>query len=63
MFECYTVFSIGGENIKTVTLRLSDDLHKKIKLLTVNEEKTLQDYITQLIEKDLNERQSDNKKK
>lgn len=46
--------------IKTVTLRLSDELHKKIKFLTVEEEITIQDYITQLIENNLKQRQKDN---
>lgn len=59
MFECYNEFINGGDTIKTVTLRLSDELHKQVKLLTVNEEKTIQDYITQLIENDLLKRKTD----
>ena len=39
--------------MKTITLRMDDDLHKKIKFKTVKEETTIQNYITELIKKDL----------
>jgi predicted DNA binding CopG/RHH family protein len=53
----------GDDGIKTVTLRLSDDLHKQMKLLTVQKELTIQDYIVQLIEKDLKQYSSDEQTK
>ena len=53
----------GGGIIKTVTLRLSDELHKQMKLLTVKKEMTIQDYITRLIERDLQNEVSDNQQK
>ena len=49
--------------IKTVTLRLSDEIHKSIKRLTVEDEITIQDYIAKLIESDLNRRKSEAKQK
>lgn len=39
--------------LKTITLRVDDELHKKIKLETVKEEITIQNYITELVKKDL----------
>lgn len=36
--------------IKTVTLRLPDELHKKLKLLSVNSEISMQELLTTLIE-------------
>lgn len=39
--------------LKTITLRLDDEVHKTIKIKTVQEETTIQDYITKLIMKDL----------
>lgn len=53
----------GGGIIKTVTLRLSDELHKQMKLLTVKKDMTIQDYITRLIERDLQNEVSDNQQK
>lgn len=46
--------------IKTVTLRLSDEDHKDLKRLTVEDEITIQDYITSLIRADSEKRKSDN---
>lgn len=40
--------------MKTVTLRMEDEFHKKLKLKMVNEEKTMQDYIIELIANDIN---------
>lgn len=39
--------------IKTITLRLEDDLHKQLKLKTVTEDTTMQDYVIKLIKKSL----------
>lgn len=48
-------------NTKTISLRLENELHKKIKLITVNEETTIQQYLVNLIKKDLKQRkESDN---
>jgi len=54
---------IGGENIKTVTLRLSEELHKKLKLLTIMEDTTIQAYLVELIEESLQKRESNEKSK
>ncbi|CAB1252290.1 protein of unknown function [Ruminococcaceae bacterium BL-6] len=53
----------GGGIIKTVTLRLSDELHKQMKLLTVKKDVSIQDYITRLIKLDLQNEVSDNQQK
>lgn len=45
-------------NIKTITLRLSDDLHKKLKLYAVKEETTMQDFIISLVEENLKKSES-----
>ncbi|OPJ60467.1 CopG family transcriptional regulator [Clostridium chromiireducens] len=42
--------------MKTITLRLEDEFHKKIKLKTVQEDTTIQDYIVNLIKNDLLEK-------
>ena len=56
MFECYRVhITYGGDTLRTITLRLEDELHKQLKLKTVMDETTMQDYITNLIIKDLEE--------
>lgn len=43
-------------NTKTISLRLENELHKSIKLIAVNEETTIQQYLINLIEKDLKQR-------
>ena len=43
----------GGEDIKTLTLRVSDEFHKALKLKTVEEETSMHEYIIKLIEKDM----------
>ncbi len=43
-------------NTKTISLRLENQLHKRIKLITVNEETTIQQYLVDLIKKDLLQR-------
>jgi hypothetical protein len=44
---------LGGGFIKTITLRLEDELHKQLKLTTVVEDTTMQDYVIKLIKKSL----------
>ena len=39
--------------MKAITLRMTDEFHKQLKLRMVEEEKTMQDYIIGLISKDL----------
>lgn len=52
---------MATNNTKTISLRLENELHKKIKLITVNEETTIQRYLVNLIKEDLKQRkESDN---
>lgn len=37
--------------IKTITLRLTPDLHKKLKLLAIQNDTTIQEMLTDFIEK------------
>lgn len=39
--------------IKTITLRMDDELHKKLKIKTVLEDTTIQEYLTTLIQREL----------
>jgi predicted DNA binding CopG/RHH family protein len=39
--------------VKTITLRLEEELHKELKLKTIQDGTTIQNYITELIKKDL----------
>ena len=48
--------------LKTITLRIEDELHIQFKLKMVREEKTMQDRIIELIEKDLQENYNPEKK-
>ena len=57
MFECYNS-NQGGDNIKTITLRLDDELHKQLKLKTVSDETTIQEYLINLIKKSLEEKKT-----
>ena len=41
-------------NIKAVTIRFSDKLHKTMKFKLLEDEKSVQDYIISLIKSDLN---------
>lgn len=41
--------------MKTITLRLEDELHKRLKMYSVEEEKTMQDIIIEMIEQLLKE--------
>lgn len=45
--------------MKTITIRMDDELHKKLKLKMIHKEKTIQDHVIQLIEKDLEEEKED----
>ena len=51
---CLNVFMVilnhGGVSIKTITVRLDDELHKQLKLKTVAEETTIQDILLKLIQ-------------
>ncbi|MFR0001833.1 toxin-antitoxin system HicB family antitoxin [Intestinibacter bartlettii] len=44
---------------KTMTIRLDEDLHKKIKLKSVQENKSIKNYILGLVLKDLEEDKKD----
>lgn len=39
--------------IKTITLRLDDELHKRLKIKTVEEGTTIQEYLTLLVKREL----------
>ena len=39
----------GGEDIKQVVIRLSDDVHAKLKLKTVKENTSIQDVVERFI--------------
>lgn len=45
---------------KTMTIRLDEDLHKKIKLKSIQEGKTVKDYILGLVLKDLEKESNKN---
>jgi len=47
---------------KSITIRLDEDLHKKAKLQATEEDKTLQSYVIELIEKDLAGKKAKKKK-
>lgn len=47
------MLDLGGGFIKTITLRLEDELHKQLKLKTVTEDTTIQDYVLTLIKQSL----------
>lgn len=46
-------------SIKTLTIRLEDDLHKAIKIKAINEGKTIQKYLEALIKADLEKDQQE----
>lgn len=48
--------------MKTVTLRLDDDLHMELRIKTIKEHISMQEYITNLIKKDM-EQLSEGQKK
>jgi len=43
--------------IKALTIRLDEKLHKKLKYLSIEIEKSINEYVTELIKKDLKERE------
>lgn len=43
----------GGSNIKAITIRFSDKIHKAIKHKLVDENKSIQEYIISLVKNDL----------
>lgn len=44
----------GGSDIKQVTIRLSDKLHKAIKLRLFEDEKSIQEFFVELAKEKLN---------
>ena len=48
--------------MKAFTLRMDDELNKKAKIKAIEQDKTLQKYITDLIIRDLGEQKEENKK-
>lgn len=45
---------------KTMTIRLDEELHKRIKLKAVKEGKTVKDYILNLVKEDLRKEEKKN---
>lgn len=43
----------GGESMKRLVVEIDDDLHKKIKLQALNEDKSIKDYVRDVIKEDL----------
>lgn len=54
--------SKGGIKIKTLTLRLDDDFHKALKLKCTQEDTDMTTYILNLIRKDMNYQNQEQKK-
>ncbi|QAT40851.1 hypothetical protein [Clostridium sp. JN-9] len=48
--------------IKAITIRLDDELHKKVKHKMVELDTSIQEYVINLIKKDLKEKESKSKK-
>jgi predicted DNA-binding protein len=46
----------GVKNIKQFILRLDDEIHKKLKYLSIEINKSINEYLLELIKKDLEER-------
>jgi len=53
--ECLNVIMLLEEvdEIKTLTIRLDDDMHKELKLHSVKTEETIQDMVVRLIREEL----------
>jgi predicted HicB family RNase H-like nuclease len=49
----------GGEILKQISLRLDNDLHKEVKYLLVEIEKSFNEYVLGLIRKDLEGRKKE----
>lgn len=50
------------KKIKTITLRLDDDLHKKLKIHAVQKNESMQDILIRLIEEELSKEQENEEK-
>ena len=53
----------GGNNIKKLIIRLDDDLHQKLKLISVYDSEPIQKIVEQLIKDYVNQKQLPNNKK
>jgi predicted HicB family RNase H-like nuclease len=49
--------------MKTVTIRLPDEIHIELKVKMAKEQKKLQEYVSGLIKKDMGKDTNDNKEK
>nr|AIW54601.1 HicB superfamily [Clostridium botulinum]AIW54721.1 HicB superfamily [Clostridium botulinum]AIW54783.1 HicB superfamily toxin-antitoxin system antitoxin component [Clostridium botulinum]AIW54850.1 HicB superfamily toxin-antitoxin system antitoxin component [Clostridium botulinum] len=55
MFECYNKKLNGDDFLnKTITIRLSPELHKKLKIFVINENTNIQEFVVKLIENKIN---------
>lgn len=45
--------NFGGDKVKTITIRVSDEFHKQLKLKMAESGTTLQDYLVKFMEADL----------
>ncbi len=52
----------GGRKIKTLTLRLDDDFHKALKMKCIQDDTDMTTYILNLVKKDMNYRNQEQKK-
>lgn len=48
--------------LKSLTVRVDDELHKQLKYKMIEEETTIQDYVMKLIKKDLEKSEKEKKK-
>ena len=53
----------GGNNIKKLIIRLDDDLHQKLKLISVYDSEPIQKIVEQLIKDYVNQKQLPNNQK
>lgn len=54
--------SKGGRKIKTLTLRLDDDFHKALKMKCIQDDTDMTTYILNLVKKDMNYQNQEQKK-
>jgi hypothetical protein len=52
LIERYVAIALEVYFMKAITLRMSDEFHKKLKMKMVEEEKTMQDHIIKLLSED-----------
>lgn len=52
----------GGEEMKTITLRLEDSLHQELKLYSVRTGESMQDILIRLIKEEVSKAEVDKKK-